>query len=210
MTFTDHSITAEQVKLFIREGEGLIVEFKERYTPRIDEDIVAFANAKGGTLLLGVRDEGTVIGERLTNDLKARINSLARNCKPTITTELSQVGWVVAIVVPEGTEKPYSCGSGYYRRLDGSTQKMSHDELRIMFAENEPLPFEEKTVKGFTFDHISKAKIRAFTKEAGIRIGSTSVPDFLRSLKVADESRVKNAGILFLARICMTISIRRR
>lgn len=77
---------------------------------------------------------------------------------------------------------------------------MSHDELRIMFAENEPLPFEEKTVKGFTFDHISKAKIRAFTKEAGIRIGSTSVPDFLRSLKVSDESRVKNAGILFFAK----------
>ena len=200
MTLTDHSITVEQVKLLIREGEGLTVEFKERYTPRIDEDIVAFPNAKGGTLLLGVRDQGIVVGERLTNDLKAKITSLARNCKPSIATELSQVGEVVAVVVAEGTEKPYSCASGYYRRLDGTTQKMSHDELRIMFAENTPLPFEEKTVKGFTFDDVSKAKIRAFTKEAAIRIGSTAVPDFLRSLKVADETRVKNAGILFFAK----------
>jgi ATP-dependent DNA helicase RecG len=189
----------ETANLLIREGEGLSVEFKERYTARIDEDIVAFANARGGTLLLGVRDNGGVGGERLTNDLKARINSLARNCKPSISVELAQVGQVVAIVVPEGTEKPYSCASGYYRRLDGNTQKMSHDELRIMFVENEPLPFEEKTVKGFTFDDISKAKIRAFTKEAGIRIGKTAVPDFLRSLDVADETRVKNAGILFFA-----------
>ena len=39
----------------------------------------AFANAKGGALLLGLRDDGTIAGERLTNDLKARINSLARN-----------------------------------------------------------------------------------------------------------------------------------
>jgi len=200
MTFTDHSLTAEQVKLLIREGEGLTVEFKERYTPRIDEDIVAFANARGGTLLLGVRDDGTVAGERLTNDLKAKINSLARNCKPAITTELSQIGEVVAVSVMEGTEKPYSCSSGYYRRLDGNTQKMSHEELRIMFAENEPLPFEEKAVKGFTFDDVSKAKIRAFIDEAGIRIGSTPVPDFLRSLRVADEARVKNAGILFFAK----------
>ncbi len=75
-----------------------------------------------------------------------------------------------------------------------------HDELRIMFAENEPLPFEEKAVKGFTFDDVSKAKIRAFVDEAGIRIGSTPVPDFLRSLRVADEARVKNAGILFFAK----------
>lgn len=190
----------DKVKLLIREGEGLTVEFKEKYTSRIDEDIVAFANARGGTLLLGVRDDGTVVGEHLTNDLKAKINSLARNCKPSISVEMEQVGDVVAVVVQEGAEKPYSCGSGYYRRLDGNTQKVSHDELRIMFAENEPLPFEEKTVKGFTFDDVSKAKIRAFTKEAGIRIGSTAVPDFLRSLKVADETRVKNAGILFFAR----------
>ncbi len=200
MKRTDCTITADQVKLLIREGEGLTVEFKERYTPRIDEDIVAFANAKGGTLLLGVRDGGTIVGERLSNDLKAKINSLARNCKPTISVELAQVGEVVAVVVPEGTEKPYSCGSGYYRRLDGNTQKMSHDELRIMFAENELLPFEEKTVKGFAFDDVSKTKVRAFIKEAGIRIGRTAVPDFLRSLKVADETRVKNSGILFFAK----------
>src|SRR3990172_5364126 len=135
MTLTGHAITAEQVKLIIREGEGLTVEFKERYTPRIDEDLVAFANAKGGTLLLGVRDGGTVVGEHLTNDLKAKINNLTRNCKPSISVSLAKVGDVVAVVVPEGTEKPYACGSGYYRRLDGTTQKMSHDELRIMFSE---------------------------------------------------------------------------
>jgi ATP-dependent DNA helicase RecG len=190
----------ERVKLLVREGEGLTTELKQRYTSKIDEDIVAFANAKGGTLLLGVRDDGTIVGEKLTNDLKARINSLARNCKPGIRVEAAQVGDVVAVEVPEGTEKPYSCGSGYFRRLSGNTQKMSHDELRIMFAENEPLSFEERTVKGFTFDDISKAKIRAFTREADIRIGRTSVPDFLRSLKVADESQVKIAGVLFFAK----------
>jgi ATP-dependent DNA helicase RecG len=199
MTRASHTITAEQVELLISEGEGLIVEFKERYTPRIDQDIVAFANARGGTLLLGVRDDGTVAGERLTNDMKAKINSLTRNCKPVVAVNLSQTDEVVAIVVPEGMEKPYSCGSGYYRRLDATTQKMSHDELRIMFSENEPSPFEEKTVRGFTFDDISKAKMLAFVKEAGIRIGSIAVPEFLRSLKVADEARVKNAGILFFA-----------
>lgn len=199
MARTSHTITAEQVELLISEGEGLIVEFKERYTPRIDQDIVAFANARGGTLFLGVRDDGTVAGEHLSNDMKAKINSLMRNCKPVIAVNFSQVGEVVAIVVPEGMEKPYSCGSGYFRRLDATTQKMSHDELRIMFSENEPSPFEEKTARGFTFDDISEAKILAFVKEAGIRIGSIAVPEFLLSLKVADEVKVKNAGILFFA-----------
>lgn len=200
MRRNSHTISAKRVELLIREGEGLTVEFKERYTARIDQDIVAFSNARGGTLLLGVRDDGSVARERLTNDLKAKINSLGRNCNPPIAVGLSQVGEIVAIVVPEGMEKPYSCSSGYYRRLDATSQKMSHDELRIMFTENEPLPFEEKTVRGFTFNDISEMKIHMFVKEAGIHIGSIAVPEFLRSLKVADESQVKNAGILFFAK----------
>ncbi len=45
------TIHDKNVNLLIREGEGLTVEFKEKYTSRIDEDIVAFANTKGGTSL---------------------------------------------------------------------------------------------------------------------------------------------------------------
>ncbi|MBI5607134.1 MAG: putative DNA binding domain-containing protein [Deltaproteobacteria bacterium] len=190
----------DRIKLFIREGEGLTLEFKEKFTPRIDEDLVAFANTKGGTLLLGVRDNGSISGERLSNDLKARINSLARNCQPPIAIEMTQTDNVVAIEVPEGSEKPYSCRAGYFRRLNGTTQKMSHQEIRIMFRENETVPFEERTVRGFSFEDISKAKIRSFIKEADIHLGNISAADFLRSLKVADESGVKNAGILFFAK----------
>lgn len=76
-----HGITPKQVNLMIREGEGLAIEFKEHYTSRIDEDIVAFSNAKGGIVILGVRDDGRIVGGPLTNELKAKINSLTRNCK---------------------------------------------------------------------------------------------------------------------------------
>lgn len=139
----------ENVKLLVEEGESLTVEFKEKYTSKIDEDIVGFANTKGGAIILGVGDNGIVVGERLTNELKGKINSLARNCKPDITVDAKQVDTVVVIDVPEGTEKPYYCGSGYFRRLNGNTQKLNHEEIKAMFSENDALPFEEKTVKGF-------------------------------------------------------------
>ena len=61
-------------------------------------------------------------------------------------------------------------------------------------------PFEERVARGCAFSDVSKAKVRAFTEEAGVAIGRTSAADFLRSLKVADEVRVKNAGILFFAK----------
>ncbi len=189
----------DRIMLLIQEGEGLSVEFKERYTPRIDEDIVAFSNARGGTLLLGVRDDNTILGEHLTNDLKARINSLSRNCNPGISIEAKQIGKIVAITVPEGSEKPYACSAGYYRRLNGSTQKMSHAELRSMFTDNAPILFEERIANGLTFDDVSRAKVRNFLKEAELRIGNTGVPDFLRSLGAAHGTSINNAGVLFFA-----------
>ncbi|MDD5617009.1 MAG: helix-turn-helix domain-containing protein [Candidatus Methanoperedens sp.] len=195
-----NDIDSKRVKLLIREGESLTVEFKEKYTSKIDEDIVAFSNTKGGFIFLGVSDNGMVKGEKLTNEMKGNINSLARNCKPDIPVNAMQVGDVVVIEVPEGNEKPYYCGSGYFRRLNGNSQKMNHEEIRIMFSENEVMPFEEKTLRDFSYDNISREKIIAFTKEAGINIGRISTVDFLKSLRVVNDSKIKNAGVLFFAK----------
>ena len=189
----------DTINMLVQEGEGLTVELKERFTPRIDEDIVAFANTKGGSILLGVKDDRTITGERLTNDLKARINSIARNCSPPIQVKLKQLGDIVSIEVPHGEEKPYSCKSGYFRRLDGTTQKMTNHELRIMFQEGETTPFEERINKGITWGDISRQKIKDFLKEADISLKRISPEDFLSSLNVAREGRITNAGVLFFA-----------
>ena len=78
-------MSVDKINLMIAEGEGLTVEFKEKYTPKIDRDIVALANSRGGVIILGVDDSGNTVGEKLTNRMKAEISDLARNCEPQIT-----------------------------------------------------------------------------------------------------------------------------
>ena len=190
----------QRINIIIQEGEGLTVEFKERFTPRIVEDMAAFANAKGGVIILGVRDDKAIIGEKLTNDLKARITSLARNCNPPIQVKIRQVQNIVAIEVPQGEEKPYGCGSGYFRRLDGTTQKMTNHELRVMFREHEETSFEEKINKDATWNDISGEKIRNFLKEADIGIKKIVPRDILTSLNVALDENITNAGVLFFVK----------
>jgi len=188
-----------KIKLLISEGEGLTVEFKERFTARIVENMVAFANAKGGIIILGVRDDKSIIGETLTNELKARITSLARNCNPPIQVTIRQVQNVVTIEVPQGEEKPYGCSSGYFRRLDGTTQKMTNHELRVMFREHEEISFEEKINEDVTWNDISRTKIRNFLKEADVGITRIVPHDILTSLNVALNDKITNAGVLFFA-----------
>ncbi|MFH1065314.1 MAG: helix-turn-helix domain-containing protein [Nanoarchaeota archaeon] len=190
----------EELELAIAEGEGPAIEFKERYSSKIDEDIVAFATSRGGTILIGIRDDKTITGEKLTGELKARIHTLARNCRPSIEVSVSQIKNVVAIEVPEGKHKPYSCSSGFFKRLDAVTQKMDNDEIRAMFAENDTVPFEEKRLKQFSVSDISYEKVAAFLKEAEIKAGKIPISELLESLKVADSKGFKNASALFFAK----------
>ena len=49
----------------IREGESLTVEFKEcknKLNKDVFETVCSFLNRNGGSLILGIRDDGTLIG----------------------------------------------------------------------------------------------------------------------------------------------------
>ncbi|MBL7073562.1 MAG: putative DNA binding domain-containing protein [Candidatus Omnitrophica bacterium] len=192
----------ERVKLLVKEGEGLSVEFKEKYTSKIDRDIVAFANTRGGVILLGVRDDGKIVGETLTNKLKSAINDLARNCEPSISVKkISKLDKIVVVEIDEGDEKPHSCGSGYFRRLDAVTQKMSQKEVRAIFKETNMVSFESLFSEDFTPADMSLAKIKIFLREARVsyRVNKANLISLLSSLGIFQKDRIKNAGVLMFA-----------
>jgi predicted HTH transcriptional regulator len=94
-------------------GESEILDFKKTISSasKIAKTICAFANHKGGTLLVGVNDNKTISGvksedERYMLDLAAQFY-----VKPTI--ELKMIEWefgnkvVIEAVIPEGLDKPY-------------------------------------------------------------------------------------------------------
>ena len=61
-------MTSQELEQLIRQGEGYNLEFKQSIPSRaseLAEEICAFANAAGGTLLIGVDNSGKVIGIRI-------------------------------------------------------------------------------------------------------------------------------------------------
>ena len=61
--------------------ESEILELKEKYTDVICREIVSFLNADGGTLIIGVKDDGSVVG--VTN-----IDETMRKISDVITTQI--------------------------------------------------------------------------------------------------------------------------
>ena len=59
--------------------ESETIELKQDYSESIRKDIIAFANTSGGTIYIGVADDGTVVGVSSPDLMIQRIANMARD-----------------------------------------------------------------------------------------------------------------------------------
>ena len=130
------AMNQNELQRLIERGEGLALEFKERLSG-LDRELVAFANGQGGRLLVGVSDDGRIVGHAVDNRLRSQVQDIANNCQPPLRLEMEKVGDVLVVTVPEGEDKPYQCSSGFYVRKGPNSQKLSRDELADFFRDEE-------------------------------------------------------------------------
>ena len=69
----------KKVSEIVKAGESQAMEFKRTSTKDAGKTICAFANASGGTLLIGVEDEGTIVGVPPKNRMRHSNSCTIRN-----------------------------------------------------------------------------------------------------------------------------------
>ena len=189
----------DDLKQILEEGEGQFIEFKENFSKHVVKDIVAFANASGGRIFLGVTDENIVKGIKTTNDLKSKIVDIGKNCDPKIFVDLEEYENILIIEVEEGKDKPYQCSSGFYLRLGYNSQKLSRDEIIQFCIYENKIRFDEQICENFDFSDFDDEKFEYYLKLARIS-RNLKRDDILRSLHVLTEKGMTNAGVLFFAK----------
>ena len=182
-------------------GEGAVVEFKRSLTKDVGRELCAFANARGGTVLVGVSDAGKVVGVADHNRLKARVLSTARSADPPIEVEVESVGEILRVVLPPQKRKPYSFGGRFFMRDGASSRQMSNAEVEDLFYAAGRLHFDRKPCPDFSMEKDlddetwTRFSARAKVPESMDRMVA------LRNLGLLDrEDRMTHAGAWLLAR----------
>ncbi len=185
----------------IARGEGASIEFKQSFSPDLGKELCAFANSSGGKILLGITDNGEILGVDDSNRLKSRIQDTARSADPSITIDIEQIESVICIVVPPQKRKPYSFRGKFYLREGANTQQMSRDEIRDFFDREGLLHFDESVCRNFSLDEdLDEVNWSLFRDRAKIPSGMEPVIA-LRNLRlISEDSRMKNAGAWLLAK----------
>ncbi len=125
----------KDVNRLIEEGEGFEIEFKRKVTTpeKIARAMIAFANTKGGHILFGVDDDGSIVGvesEKSESDLIRQAGH--EFCIPEIDPVLDIVPFdgkdVIVAYVPESADKPH-----YFAGPPNGNGNGGHDEETKVF-----------------------------------------------------------------------------
>ena len=135
--------------------EGANVELKSVIVEDMKKEIVAFANSEGGTLYIGINDQGEVIGVEDADGVMLQASNMIRDSiKPDVTTfvnyahEQIEQKDIIKITVQKGTDSPYYIAKkglrpeGVYVRQGASSVPASDHAIRRMIKETDGDTFE--------------------------------------------------------------------
>ena len=131
------------------------VELKSIVMDDIKKEIIAFANCDGGTVYVGVADDGTVLGVENADECALQISNMMRDAvKPDVTMFIHyetldcEGKAVVAVNIQRGTNRPYYLAKkglrpeGVYVRQGYSSVPATDTAIRQMIKETDGDSFE--------------------------------------------------------------------
>ena len=164
-------LTADQIKGLIKGGEGYNVDFKRSVPSKVkelSEEATGFSNASGGYILIGVDNEGKILGASIDNNKRSAIQDTVGEISPALKCEIYSVNvdgkdvWVID--VPSGKDKPYICGGAIFVREGANNQKLrTAEEMRAFFAECSKIFYDAIPCHWFNIDEdIERHNFKSF------------------------------------------------
>lgn len=159
-------MTIKEIQALVSQGEGTTLEFKHKveHPEKIIREIVAFANSQGGSLLIGVDDDGTILGLKdAEEEAYALESAIQKHCKPPILLDseivpISRKRSVIHYSIAASERKPHAVKKDestkvYVRSQDRSIQASKEmreilrrqrkpKDTRFTFGEKEKLLME--------------------------------------------------------------------
>lgn len=180
----------------------------------IAKDCVAFANAIGGRLLIGIEDgqqfppSGQKVPDDLIEKVRRRIGELTVNLSIAVQRHISgDTGGEYLEVMVSRSHAPASTTDGrYYLRVSDVSKPLIGEEIQRLLNERNAQPWETLTTLGVPREDYDPAKLTVFT--SGIRASDrvkTSVKEkndeeLLDHYYLAIGRHLTNLGILCVGR----------
>lgn len=215
-------MTTEEFKKILDKGETDTVEFKSWVKARSQKEIIslavdeliAFANHKGGTVYFGVEDQPIeVTGCSRDYDSQRIIEGIYDKTRPSLFTEIYDFeyeGKLVIAISVKADGKTYTTTDGRcLKRLGRNSKPLYPDELSNVYSSNQNPDFSGRIINESTLDDVNKLEVYSLKEKLKVRDSRSTLPDledndFLRDLQLTkydgNVERLTVAGLLFVGK----------
>ena len=210
----------ENIDDVLRIGESSTIEFKswfkaknmrERIGLAVDE-LIAFANAKGGTVYFGIEDSGQITGCEPCDEQKL-IEGIYDRTTPHLFAEIKSItynGFLIYALSVSSDGVTYSTVDGkILKRLGKNSKPYYPNELGDRYVASQGYDFSSVLLAESTKDDVNLLEVYNMKEKLRLRDSSSTLPEledwaFLRDLGlIKDDSGVERltvAGLLFVGK----------
>lgn len=156
-------MTINELKALIEKGnreESDSLEFKSTMAslPGACRTLCAFLNGCGGTVLIGVKDNGDIRGQSVTDSTRLEIANMLAKFEPHANIDIEYINvddrYVVKFIAkPYPQSGPYVFDGKPYERVESSTKLMSQQRYQqlLLDASNHARPWDHETLENFFY-----------------------------------------------------------
>ncbi len=189
--------------------ESSRVQFKEKFSSAdaLAAEICAFANTRGGMIIVGVDDDGnitclTALEVGRLNQMISSVCSQKIDPQISVTTENYKYdqGIVVLINVPMGPNKYYTAnGKDVWVKVGADKRRAGREEMRRLLQESFNMFADEQPLENTGIDDLDKNMLSDFIeKKTGEKSGELSIDkgQLLHNMKILRDKKCTLAGLL--------------
>lgn len=180
------------MKVKLPHSENQYIEFKSEQVSAKDlaDEMVAFANAEGGEIWLGVEDNKNISG--ISRSHEQDIMNIARDgvippIYPTYQEHVLERKKIARITIPKGPDRPYYTSRNRYYIRVGSTKRIaSREELMRLFQASGLFHYDLVELSSSSPRHLNFSEISDYFSRYQISFLEVSEEEKHRILRASD------------------------
>ena len=207
-------MTRSQLNALVKKGESETLEFKNS-TGSISSGMqtaCAFLNSdRGGTIIFGIKDNGQIIGQEVTDktlkEIAVELNKIEPRTKIKIEyIKIENNRQVIVFRVNPGEDAPYTYDGRPFVRNQSTTMRMAKEEYMYIHHQHNPTLWENLTSSKCTLKDLDRNRIQEVVRMAvgWRRLPETaikaSISDILKKLELVADEKLTNAAVILFCK----------
>ena len=189
--------------------ETQYIELKSGFNDETIETLTAFANTKGGKVLVGVQNNGIPVSGFMIGEetIQKHLNEIKNKTQPSIIPNAEIINYqgssIIEFTISEFPVKPIAFKGRYFKRVKNSNHQLTPVEISDMSLASLQVSWDAYPAPDASIEDVDQLKVKKFIDKVNStgRFELTGTwEENLEKLRLTNKGKITNAALLLFSK----------